>query len=147
MKKRKHGYLQALRERRIPIERELVFCEKIGYEAGYGGARRLLSLPNPPDAILAMNDSLAFGAMKAIKESGLSIPADVSLIGYTDEAHSNYVDPPLTAVTHQTYKMGETACELLLEQLKGISKIEQRMIPCILSVRGSSIKKRSKYLK
>ena len=147
VKKRKHGYLQALRERRIPIERELVFCEKIGYEAGYEGARHLLSLPNPPDAILAMNDNLAFGAMKAIKESGLSIPADVSLIGYTDEAHSNYVDPPLTAVTHQTYKMGETACELLLEQLQGISKIEQRMIPCILSVRGSSIKKRSKYLK
>lgn len=140
VKKRKHGYLQALRERRIPIERELVFCEKIGYEAGYEGARRLLSLPNPPDAILAMNDNLAFGAMKAIKELGLSIPADVSLIGYTDEAHSNYVDPPLTAVTHQTYKMGETACELLLEQLKGVSNIEQRMIPCILSVRGSSIK-------
>lgn len=140
VKKRKHGYLQALRERRIPIERELVYCEKIGYESGYKGTRQLLALPNPPDAILAMTDSLAFGAMKAIKEAGLGIPTDISLIGYTDEAHSNYVDPPLTAVTHQTYKMGQTVCKLLLEQLKGNSVVEQIVVPCVLSVRGSSIK-------
>ncbi|NDV60708.1 LacI family DNA-binding transcriptional regulator [Bacteroides sp. 519] len=140
VKLRKHGYLQALRERKIPIERELVFCKRIGYEAGYEGARYLLSLANPPDAILAMTDSLAFGAMKAIKEAGLTIPADVALIGYTDELHANYVDPPLTAVTHQTYKMGETACTLLLEQLGGVGKVNQVVVPCILSVRGSSIK-------
>lgn len=141
VKERKHGYLQALRERKIPIERELVFCKKIGYEAGYEGAQNLLSLPDPPDAILCMTDSLAFGAMKAIKEKNLRIPDDVSLIGYTDEMHSNYVDPPLTAMTHQTYKMGETACNLLLEQLKGRAKAQQVTVPCILSVRGSSIKK------
>lgn len=145
VKQRKHGYLQALRERKIPIERELVFCKKIGYESGYEGACHLLSLPNPPDAILAMTDSLAFGAMKAIKEFGLRIPDDMALIGYTDEAHSNYVDPPLTAVTHQTYKMGETACGLLLRQLKGIGDIEQEIVPCILSVRGSSIKSPQRF--
>lgn len=141
VKQRKHGYLQALREHRIPIERELVFCKEIGYEAGYEGAENLLSLPEAPDAILCMTDSLAFGAMKVIKEKKLRIPDDVSLIGYTDEMHSNYVDPPLTAMTHQTYKMGETACNLLLDQLKGKTKIQQVVVPCMLSVRGSSVKK------
>lgn len=141
VKQRKHGYLQALRDHKIAIEKDLVFCKKITFEAGYEGACRLLSLPNPPDAILGMNDSLAFGAMKAIKERGLTIPHDVALIGYTDEMHSNYVDPPLTAVTHQTYKIGETACKLLLRQIQGNNKVEQVIIPCILSVRQSSVKK------
>ncbi|NDW12039.1 LacI family transcriptional regulator [Bacteroides sp. 214] len=140
VKERKHGYLQALREHDIPIDRNLVVCKRIGYEAGYEAARQLLTLSYPPDAIVAMTDSLAFGTMKAIKELGLSIPQDIALIGYTDETHANYVDPPLTAVTHQTYKMGETACELLIDQLKGSSKIEQVIIPCVLSIRGSSIK-------
>lgn len=142
VKKRKHGYLQSLREHKIGIERELVFCEKIGYESGYEGACQLLSLNNPPDAILGMTDSLTFGAMKAIRERGLRIPDDVALIGYTDETHSNYLDPPLTAMTHQTYKMGETACKLLLKRIKGDSKVRQIVVPCILSVRGSSMKKK-----
>ncbi len=140
VRERKHGYLQALREYKIKIERELVYCKKIGYAFGYEGANELLSLSSPPDAILCMTDSLAFGAMKAIKEKGLRIPEDVALIGYTDEMHSNYVDPPLTAMTHQTYKMGEAACNLLLKQINGNSKAEQIVIPCILSVRGSSAK-------
>ena len=140
VKQRKHGYLQALRERKIKIEKDLVFCKRIGYDAGYEGAKTLLSLPNSPDAILCMTDSLAFGAMKAIKDNGLKIPEDVALIGYTGEIHSNYVGPPLTARTHQTYKMGETACELLLKQIQTRSKIEQVVVPCILSIRDSSIK-------
>lgn len=140
VKQRKHGYLQALREHKIEIERDLVFCKNISYESGYEGATSLLSLPNPPDAILCMTDSLAFGAMKVIKERGLKIPSDVSLIGYTDEMHSNYVDPPLSAVVHQTYKMGEAACNLLLKQIRGKAKVEQIIVPCVLSVRGSSVK-------
>ncbi len=140
VKQRKHGYLQALRDYRIPIEKELVVCEKIGYEFGYEGACRLLSLPNPPDAILGMTDSLAFGAMKAIREHKLKIPRDIALIGYTDEEHSNYVDPPLTAMTHQTYKMGGVACNLLLKHIKGDKNIQQVVVPCLLSIRESSVK-------
>jgi len=143
VKQRKHGYLEALREHKIPIEKELVYCKRLGFDSGYEGACQLLSLPNRPDAILAMNDSLAFGAMKAIKEHGLHIPEDVSLIGYTDEEHSNYVEPALSAVTHQTYRMGEEASLLLIQRLKGDLHIEQIMVPAVLSVRNSSIKDRN----
>lgn len=140
VKLRKHGYLQALRDYKIPIERELVVCEEIGYDAGYKSTCQLLELENPPDAILGMNDSLAFGAMRAIKDHGLQIPRDVSLIGYTDELHSNYVEPLLTAVTHQTYCIGETACNLLLKHIKGNAKPQQLVVPSLLSVRKSSMK-------
>ena len=68
----------------------------------------LLSLPEPPDAILAMNDTLAFAAMEVIRNHNLRIPQDIALIGYTDEQHANYVVPRLSAVSHQTYKMGES---------------------------------------
>ena len=141
VKRRKHGYLEALRENRIPIEKELVVCRKIDYEEGKIATETLLSLPQPPDAILAMNDTLAFAAMEVVKNHGLRIPNDVAIIGYTDEQHANYVEPKLSAVSHQTYKMGETACQLLIDQIKGDKTIKQVTIPTHLQIRESSIKK------
>ena len=141
VKRRKHGYLEALRENKIPIERELVVCRKIDYEEGKIATETLLSLPEPPDAILAMNDTLAFAAMEVIKRHGLRIPQDVALIGYTDEQHANYVEPKLLAISHQTYLMGETACRLLIEQIRGDKTIKQVVIPTHLQIRESSVKK------
>lgn len=119
VKRRKHGYLEALRNNKIPIEKELVVCRKIDYEEGKIAAQTLLALPNPPDAILAMNDTLAFAAIEVIKSHGLRVPNDIALIGYTDEQHANYIEPKLSAVSHQTYEMGETACLLLIDQIRG----------------------------
>ena len=139
--KRKHGYLEALRDNHIPIEKELVICRKIDYEEGKIATETLLSLPQPPDAILAMNDTLAFAAIEVIKEHRLRIPEDIAIIGYTDEQHANYVEPKLSAVSHQTYKMGETACQLLIDQIKGDKTVRQVIIPTNLQIRESSRKK------
>lgn len=144
VKRRKHGYLEALRDNRIPIEKELVVCRKIDYEEGQIATETLLSLPQPPDAILAMNDTLAFAAMEVIKRHGLRIPDDIAIIGYTDEQHANYVEPKLSAVSHQTYKMGETACQLLIDQIKGDRTVKQVVIPTHLQIRESSIKENYK---
>lgn len=140
VKKRKHGYLEALRDNLIPIEKELVVCRKIDYEEGKIATETLLSLPDPPDAILAMNDTLAFAAIEVIKSHGLRIPDDIAIMGYTDEQHANYVEPKLSAISHQTYKMGETACQLLIEQLKGNKTVRQVTVPTHLQVRESSIR-------
>lgn len=141
VKRRKHGYLEALRENKIPIEKELVVCRKIDYDEGKIATETLLSLPEPPDAILAMNDTLAFAAMEVIKNHGYRIPQDIALIGYTDERHANYVEPKLSAISHQTYLMGETACRLLIQQIKGDKTIKQIVIPTHLQIRESSIKR------
>lgn len=140
VKLRKHGYLQALRDLRIPIDKDLVVCKEIGYDVGYAAASHLLSLTDPADAFLCLSESLAFGALKAIRNKGLRIPDDVALIGYIDEIHANYVLPPLSAMTHQTTKMGEMAFKLLLKQINGSTKIEKEIVPCLLSVRGSTVK-------
>lgn len=140
VKERKHGYLEALRAHGLPIEKELVVCGRMTYEEGREATRKLLALPTPPDAILAMNDTLAFAAMKEIKKHKLCIPQNIALIGYTDEMHSNYVEPALTAMTHQTYKMGITACQLLLRHLQTAEKAKKIIIPTHLVIRESSIK-------
>ena len=118
----------------------LVVCRKIDFEEGKIATEILLSLPEPPDAILAMNDTLAFAAMEVIRNHNLRIPQDIALIGYTDEQHANYVVPRLSAVSHQTYKMGEAACQMLIDKIKGDKKIRQIIIPTCLQVRESSIK-------
>ena len=142
VKQRKHGYLEALRANKIPIEKELVECRRIDYDEGMRATEALLALPNPPDAILAMNDTLAFAAMEVIKSHGLRIPQNIALIGYTDERHANYVEPKLSSVCHQTYKMGETACRLLIDQLRGDHTVRQVVIPTSLQIRESSMKKK-----
>ncbi len=141
VRERKYGYLEGLRDNHIPIEKELVVCRKIDYAEGKIATETLLSLPQPPDAILAMNDTLAFAAMEVIKSRRLRIPSDIAIIGYTDEQHANYVEPKLSAVSHQTYKMGETACRLLIDQIKGDKTVKQVVIPTHLQIRESSIKK------
>ena len=140
VKKRKEGYLEALQKYNIPIEEALIICEKMTPEEGCEATKRLLNLPNPPDAILAMNDTLAFAAMKEIKNNNLRIPQDIALIGYTDDTHSNYVEPALTAIAHNTYEMGTTACRLLLKQIQEGGIPEQVVVPTLLKVRNSSIK-------
>ncbi len=147
VKRRKHGYLEALRNNKIPIEKELVVCRKIDYEEGKIAAQTLLALPNPPDAILAMNDTLAFAAIEVIKSHGLRVPNDIALIGYTDEQHANSIEPKLSAVSHQTYEMGETACLLLIDQIRGDKAIRQVMIPTHLQIRESSIKNKLDFNK
>lgn len=141
VQRRKHGYIEALREHNIPIERDLVECHKIDSEVAKESVRTLLRLPSPPDAILAFNDILTFAAMEVIKEAGLSIPGDVALIGFTDEKHAEYVTPKMSAIMDQAHLTGERACELLLRNIKGDKKIYKEIVPMILKIRESSAKR------
>ena len=141
VRRRKHGYLEALREHRIPIDREMVACGKIDYQVALDAAKRLLSREDRPDAILAFNDIITFAAFTAIKEMGLKIPDDVALIGFTDDLHAAYVTPQMSAIEDQSYKMGTTACRLLLRSIKGDKKIYKEIVPQKLVIRQTSAKK------
>lgn len=70
VRRRKHGYLEALRENRIPIDRDLVVCDKIDFDVARNATLRLLEKENRPDAILAFNDIITYAAFDAIKEKG-----------------------------------------------------------------------------
>ena len=141
VKRRKHGYLEALRENRIPIERELVVCEKIDYDWALEATTRLLEMENRPDAILAFNDIITFAAFTAIKQKGLEIPKDIALIGFTDDVHAKYVTPKMSAIEDQSFEMGVQSCRLLLKNINGDSKIYKKIVPQKLVIRETSAKK------
>lgn len=139
--RRKHGYLEALRENRIPIERELVVCDRIDYDWALEQTLRLLRMENRPDAILAFNDIITFAAFTAIKQEGLRIPEDVALIGFTDDVHAKYVTPKLSAIEDQSHEMGREAYKLLLRSINGDTKIQKKIVPQKIVIRETSAKK------
>lgn len=141
VKRRKHGYLEALRENRIPIDRNLVACEKIDYQWALETTISLLQQADRPDAILAFNDIITFAAFTAIKQKGLRIPEDVALIGFTDDVHAQYVTPRMSAIEDQSRLMGQTACQLLLKNIGGDSKIYHEIVPQKLVIRETSARK------
>lgn len=140
VRRRKHGYLEALRENRIPIDRDLVACDTIDYQVAMQAAKRLLQSDHRPDAILAFNDIITFAAFTAIKECGLRIPDDVALIGFTDDVHAQYVTPRMSAIADQSRLMGVTACQLLLRNIGGDTKVCHKIVPQELIIRDTSSK-------
>lgn len=143
VRRRKHGYLEALRENRLPIDRNMVVCGKIDYDVALNATIELLSRPDRPDAILAFNDIITFAAFTAIKQLGLTIPDDVALIGFTDDAHAAYVTPRMSAIVDQSHLMGATACRLLLGSIAGDRTIYRERVPQQLVIRDTSAKIRA----
>lgn len=141
VRRRKHGYLEALREARIPIDRNLVVCEKIDYQWALEATAGLLAREDRPDAIIGFNDIITFAAFTAIKQSGLKIPDDIALIGFTDDPHARYVTPQMTAIEDQSQLMGQTACELLLKNIAGDTKIYHKIVPQQLVIRETDSRK------
>ncbi len=142
VKRRKHGYLEALRENRMPIDREMVVCDRIDYDVAMRAVIKLLERPDRPDAILAFNDIITFAAFTAIKQVGLSIPDDVALIGFTDDKHAAYVTPQMSAIADRSHLMGATACRLLLDNIAGNKTIRHERVPQELVIRETSAKRR-----
>ena len=140
VRRRKHGYLEALRDNRLPIDRTLVACNKIDYDVALAATVEMLKRDDRPDAILAFNDIITFAAFTGIKQMGLRIPEDVALIGFTDDVHARYVTPRLSAIEDQSRRMGQTACQLLLKNIGGDTKIYKEIVPQKLVIRETSAK-------
>ena len=77
-----------------------------------------MKLTNPPDAIFTITDVVAIGAMQAIKKSGLKIPNDVAVIGFSDWRMAAAVEPPLSSVKQPGYEMGKESARLLFESIR-----------------------------
>jgi len=140
VRRRKHGYLEALRENKIPIERDLVICDRIDYDVALQAATQMLQSDKRPDAILAFNDIITFAAFSAIKQLHLRIPDDVALIGFTDDEHASYVTPRLSTIKDQSGLMGQTACQLLLRHIAGDTKVYRKIVPQKIVIGETSAK-------
>jgi LacI family transcriptional regulator len=115
---RLEGYKAALWTHHIPFSEELVRQSTFQQLDGYKSAMELLTLPEPPTAIFASNDVMAFGVMDAIRETGQRIPEDVSVIGFDDIPQAAIIHPALTTVRQPLRNMGSVAAQMLLDLLK-----------------------------
>ncbi|MBN1310481.1 MAG: LacI family DNA-binding transcriptional regulator [Anaerolineae bacterium] len=115
---RYQSYRESLLAAGLPIEEDLIVRCGPTIEDGYQGTFRLLELVERPTAIIAINDLLAIGAIRAISDAGLCIPEDISLIGYDDISMAKYLVPRLTTVSKDVATLGCTAVKLLISRLQ-----------------------------
>ncbi|WP_329126250.1 substrate-binding domain-containing protein [Streptomyces sp. NBC_01465] len=116
---RQAGHLAALAEAGLSPEPGLTPQTPITFEDGHATARQLLSLPDPPTAIFAASDMQALGVYQAARELGLSIPGDLSVVGFDDLPVAALLDPPLTTVYQPLREMAATAAGLALALGRG----------------------------
>ncbi len=138
---RMDGYKTALRTYHIPFEPELIYEGTFNQIDGYTGASRLLELANPPTAIFASNDVMAMAAMDAVREKGLRIPEDISIIGFDDIPQASHVRPALTTIRQPLEQMGRIATQMLLEILQKPECSPKRIeLPTEIIIRDSTAK-------
>src|SRR4030065_2084006 len=98
------GYRSALRTNHIPEEPELIYEGTFFQPDGFTGASSLLALPHPPTAIFASNDVMAMGVIDAVRNRGLRVPEDFSVIGFDDIPQSSMIHPALTTISQPLEK-------------------------------------------
>lgn len=134
------GFRKALDKFRIPYSDAHIIETGFFMEEGQRVMERLIAEGNLPEAIFAANDPTAIGAMKAIKQAGLRIPADIALVGFSESQLAEVVEPALTSVIQPTFEIGKTAANLLLRQIQadGFAPAETVVLDGQLNVRASS---------
>lgn len=113
------GFRNALQAQGIPFEPDRVRYGSYTMETGYLGAQSLLQSKQEITAFVCANDLVAFGAIKAIREVGLHVPGDISVVGYDDIVLSSFFEPKLTTVRQDSYTLGKNACIELMELISG----------------------------
>lgn len=136
---RQIGFIQALKALNMPVANEYIVDGKFfSRDSGYQAMEKLLNLSDPPTAVYAAGDNMAIGAIDAIRDFGLEVPGDISVIGYDDIELSRYINPPLTTIKQDTDLIGREAGELLIKQINNRQKtIHGIMVPVNLVIRKS----------
>jgi LacI family transcriptional regulator/LacI family repressor for deo operon, udp, cdd, tsx, nupC, and nupG len=119
------GYVEALSEAGLPSDPALIVEAGRSEEDGYQAMGELLSAPQPPTAVLACSDELAFGAMHALYDTGLDVGRDVSLVGFDDVPLAAHAHPPLTTLRQPRRAVGEHLAALLIDAIERRSHAAQ----------------------
>lgn len=133
------GHREVCRAAGIPADRRLVRYAEFRYDGGLRAARALLALDDPPTAVFAGSDQQAGGVYDAVREAGLTVPGDVSVVGFDDVPFARWMAPPLTTVRQPLHEMGALAATMLLRLVRG-ERLEQPRVelPTRLTVRDST---------
>ena len=135
--RRREGFRSAKADAGMAVRAELEVAGDFTVRGGYEAMVTLLGVPDPPTAVFSMSDEMAFGAMRAVREHGLSVPDDISILGVDDHPLAWVTD--LTTVDQQVSRHGPLAAQLLLDQLRDTTgEPDVWVVPTTLVVRHST---------
>ncbi|NGM81611.1 LacI family transcriptional regulator [Paenibacillus sp. 7124] len=133
------GYKQALAEYGIGSEESLIFANDYDIDHGYENGMTLFQRPDRPTAVCCVSDMVAIGAIKAAEMNGLSVPGDISIMGFDDILLAKAYCPGITTVRQPIKELSVQTAEMLLKQIKQKENYlkETRILPHEIIVRGS----------
>lgn len=134
------GYRRAMAEAGLSPEAAQIFYGAFTQASGYEMAQRALAAWPRPTALLAANNLIAIGALKAVRDAGLRVPEDIAMVGFDDLPAGLVISPFFTVAAQPAYEMGQKATQLLLARLSGESPTacQEVVLPIDLIVRQSS---------
>lgn len=133
------GFRAAFEEFGLDLNAEYIIGEQFTYESGYAAAEELLSRSDPPTGMFAVNNEIALGALHAIEDRGLSVPADISVVAFDDLPWMPHLRIPLTTIAQDYEQLGSKVVHLLDAQIKGQTEHQGAgmTVPTYLVERGS----------
>jgi LacI family transcriptional regulator len=133
------GYRSELARAGLPTPEEYVEHGDYYHRSAFEATKRLLALPEPPDAVTCASDAMAIGAILAIEEAGLRVPEDIAVTGFDDAGFASSCRPPLTTVRQDSEGLGAAAAEAILRMLERPKAAPPALVlPTELIVRESS---------
>ena len=139
MKQRTQGFKAQLDQLEVPLQSRFEVSTDFSYDRAYEAAGRLLALRWPPTAIFCLNDLFGFAALNAAKRRGLSVPGDISIVGFDDVAQAGWESLNLTTVRQPLAEMAKRSVQLLEERLANPSlPPRHEMFGSLLVVRGTT---------
>jgi LacI family transcriptional regulator len=132
------GFQKALRKSGIAVDERFVRFGNFKQDSGYDAAKKLLSQKHRPTAIFSANIEMTAGLVDYIREAGIAIPADLSIVSFDDAFWVRYIDPPLTVIAQPMERMGKCAMEFLLARLRGARPTQTQVFAPELIVRDST---------
>lgn len=127
-KERLRGCVDAMKEAQLELDPQLVIEGGYTLESGKAAMKQLLQQKQRPTAVFACNDILAIGAIQAVREGGLKVPDDISIVGYDNTILAAIIDPPLTTVAQPMQEIGERSVALLVQQIQSKETVRQRVL-------------------
>ena len=143
---RHKGYMNALKENKIPYQKNLVLIKDLSEKAGVDAARQIMEMKPMPDGLFVTNDFVAAVIMYELQKSGIRVPEEIAIVGFNNDTISKLVTPQLSTVDYPGKEMGEIAARTLVNHLKGIANIQQMKTIIIGSefiIRDSSLRKKT----
>jgi LacI family transcriptional regulator len=135
---RLEGYKKAMKHFNYPVRGSFVRMGSLTLDGGYTQLKELIAMKTRPSAVILANDQMAFGAVKAIKEEGLSIPGGIALIGFDNVPLCSFFEPSITSIEIPRYQLGYAAMEMIINLITNTAMEKTRWFQVELIKRNST---------